>query len=67
MHSDNGEEFINQRSRVENITKTLHCNLSSNTVERWYRTIVGIFRAMGREMQDEWDLCTDQVRIKLKN
>ena len=62
MHSDKGGEFINQlwKELFQELkrlhTKTPPYNPSSNSVERWHRTIVRILRAMGSEMQDEWDL-----------
>ena len=57
IHSDNGAEFVN-KLWVELLSelKILHTripayNPSSNIVERWHRTIVGILRTMDREMQ----------------
>ena len=62
IHWDNGGEFINQlwKELFQDLkilhTRTPPYNPSSNTVEKWHRTIVSILRAMGRELQDEWYL-----------
>ena len=62
IHSDKGAEFVNKLwTELFSELKILHTrtppyNPSSNIVERWHRTIVSIFRTMGREMQNEWDL-----------
>ena len=61
IHSHNSRKFIQlwkeliQELKIL-LTKTPPYHSSSNILERWHRTIVGILRAMGREMQDEWDL-----------
>ena len=47
--------FIRFATRIGN-TKTPPYNPSANILERWQLTIVGILRAMEREIQDEWDL-----------
>ena len=57
IHSDNGAEFVNKLwVELFSELKILHTripayNPSSNIVERWHRTIVGILRTMDREMQ----------------
>ena len=62
IHSDNRAEFVNKLwVELFNELKILHTrtppyNPSSNIVERLHRTIVGILKTMGREMQNEWDL-----------
>ena len=62
IHSDNGAEFVNKLwIELSSELKILHTrtppyNPSSNIMEQWHRTIVGILRSMGSEMQNEWDL-----------
>ena len=62
INSDIGAKFVNKLcTELFSELKILHTrtppyNPSSNIVERWHRTIVSIFRTMGREMQNEWDL-----------
>ena len=62
IHSDNEAEFVNKLwTELCSELKILHTrtppyNPLSNIVERWHRTIVGILRNMGREMQNKWDL-----------
>ena len=62
IHSDNRAEFVNTLwielfSELKILhTRTPPYNPSSNFVEWWHRTMVGILRTMGREMQNEWDL-----------
>ena len=62
IHSDNGGEFVNQLwqelfAELKILhTKTPPYNPSSNIIERWHRTIVGILRTMGQAMQSDWDL-----------
>ena len=59
IHSDNEAEFVNKLwTELCSELKILHTrtppyNPLSNIVERWHRTIVGILRTMGREMQNK--------------
>ena len=62
IHSDIHGEFVNQlwKDLFQEVkilhTKTPPYNPSLNIVKRYHPTIVVFLRAMGREMENEWDL-----------
>ena len=67
LHSDNGLEFCNTiwREMTKELgilhTFTPPYNPSSNQVERFHRTLSGIFRTMGPAVQQDWDQWTKTV------
>ena len=62
LHSDNGKEFFNNLLRELffkfkiQYTKTPPYNPSSNSVERFHRTLSAMLRVRGEGIQDNWDL-----------